>query len=309
MADRKSGIGTSLAGLTLPGGSLAEPRHLLNALFKSSTVGVGICDRQLRFRAVNDALASMNGLPAHAHLGKTIHAVLGSAAEKVQPAFDHVFATGQPLSNFEVRAELPTRKGMGHWSESYFPIKDQTGAVFHVGAVVLELTQKSEIDASLARIANQLAHLASELRERQADSEPLCELCKDSQDAQMRFTALLDGCYAETRALRRLLHNAPLLATVQPIAHRQHSQLPLEIDFAYAEPVGDDAELGGTLSSREREVTALLAMGRSNKEIASKLEISIRTVESHRAKIMLKLDIHSLSDLVRYAVRTHLINA
>jgi two-component system response regulator NreC len=83
----------------------------------------------------------------------------------------------------------------------------------------------------------------------------------------------------------------------------------LEIDFAYAEPVDENAELGGTLSSREREVAALLAIGRSNKEIASRLEISTRTVESHRAKIMLKLDIHSLSDLVRYAVRTHLIEA
>jgi DNA-binding CsgD family transcriptional regulator len=309
MADRKSDIGIGLAGLTLPGESVAEPRHLLNALFKSSTVGVGICDRQLRFRAVNDALASMNGLPAHAHLGKTIHAVLGSAAEKVQPAFDHVFATGQPLSNFEVRAELPTRKGMGHWSESYFPIKDQTGAVFHVGAVVLELTQRTEIDASLARIADQLAQLAGDLRERHTDSDRLCEVCKDSQDALMRSTALLDGCYAETRALRRLLHNASPLSAVRPIPHRQHPQLPLEIDFAYAEPVDENAELGGTLSSREREVAALLAIGRSNKEIASRLEISTRTVESHRAKIMLKLDIHSLSDLVRYAVRTHLIEA
>jgi DNA-binding CsgD family transcriptional regulator len=309
MADRKSDIGIGLAGLTLRGESVAEPRHLLNALFKSSTVGVGICDRQLRFRAVNDALASMNGLPAHAHLGKTIHTVLGSAAEKVQPAFDHVFATGQSLSNFEVRAELPTRKGMGHWSESYFPIKDQTGAVFHVGAVVLELTQRTEIDASLARIADRLAQLAGELRERHIDSDRLCELCKDSQDALMRSTALLDGCYAETRALRRLLHNASPLSAVRPIPRGQHPQLPLEIDFAYAEPVDENAELGGTLSSREREVAALLAIGRSNKEIASRLEISTRTVESHRAKIMLKLDIHSLSDLVRYAVRTHLIEA
>jgi hypothetical protein len=66
----------------------------------------------------------MNRIPAAAHLGKTIHAVLGSAAAKVQPAFEHVFATGQLLSNFEVTAELPSRMGAGHWNASYFPIKE-----------------------------------------------------------------------------------------------------------------------------------------------------------------------------------------
>src|ERR1700680_4247315 len=106
--------------------ALGEPQHLLSALFSSSTVGVAICDLQLRFRAINEALASMNGLPASAHLGKTIHAVLGSAAAKIQPAFEHVFATGQPLSNFEVNAQLPKRGGGGHSNGSCVPLKDPT---------------------------------------------------------------------------------------------------------------------------------------------------------------------------------------
>lgn len=52
---------------------------------------------------------------------------------------------------------------------------------------------------------------------------------------------------------------------------------------------------------------ALLAIGQTNKQVGAKLVISTRTVESHRAKIMLKLDMHSISELVRYAVRTRLI--
>ena len=84
--------------LSLPR-ALGEPYDLLPALFQSSTVGVAICDRQLRFRAINHALASMNGLPAAAHLGKAIQAVLGNAAAKVLRAFEQVFATGQPLTN------------------------------------------------------------------------------------------------------------------------------------------------------------------------------------------------------------------
>ena len=92
--------------LSLFGANLDFPQ-VLASLFDSPTVGVAICDRRLRFRAINDALAAMNGIPAEAHLGKTVQKVLGSAAAKLQPAFQHVLNTGEPLCNFEVTAELP----------------------------------------------------------------------------------------------------------------------------------------------------------------------------------------------------------
>ncbi|PYU98217.1 MAG: hypothetical protein DMG26_19225 [Acidobacteria bacterium] len=61
------------------------------------------------------------------------------------------------------------------------------------------------------------------------------------------------------------------------------------------------------LTSREREILQLLVEGKSNKEVASKLEISTRTVESHRANIIRKLHCHSFSDLVRYAIRNKIV--
>jgi len=61
------------------------------------------------------------------------------------------------------------------------------------------------------------------------------------------------------------------------------------------------------LTPRERETVQLLAEGRSNKEIASALFISIKTVETHRAAIMRKLNVQSLSELVRYAIRARII--
>src|SRR5260370_12265865 len=133
------------AGMALDLGSqsvFGESRDLLIALFHSSMVGVGILDRQFRFRAINDALASMNGIPASEHIGKTIHAVLGSAAAKVQPAFEHVFASGEMVSNFEVTAELPSRRGKGHWNANYFPIKDHPAAGHRRGASPLQLPQR-----------------------------------------------------------------------------------------------------------------------------------------------------------------------
>jgi DNA-binding NarL/FixJ family response regulator len=60
---------------------------------------------------------------------------------------------------------------------------------------------------------------------------------------------------------------------------------------------------------REIEVIRLLAEGNANKEIALKLGITIRTVETHRAKIMLKLGLHSLTELIHYAIRHKIFTA
>ncbi|MBN2284659.1 MAG: response regulator transcription factor [Deltaproteobacteria bacterium] len=57
------------------------------------------------------------------------------------------------------------------------------------------------------------------------------------------------------------------------------------------------------LTKREREVLQLIAEGVSTKDIAARLNLSVKTVETHRANIMEKLDIHSLSELVKYAIR------
>jgi DNA-binding NarL/FixJ family response regulator len=62
-----------------------------------------------------------------------------------------------------------------------------------------------------------------------------------------------------------------------------------------------------SLTPREREVVQLLAEGKGNKEVASILGISVKTAETHRTNIMRKLECHSLSDLVRYAIRNNII--
>ena len=60
------------------------------------------------------------------------------------------------------------------------------------------------------------------------------------------------------------------------------------------------------LTSREREIVQLLAEGNSNKAIATRLDLSVKTVETHRAAIMRKLDLNSLADLIRFAIRNHI---
>ncbi len=63
------------------------------------------------------------------------------------------------------------------------------------------------------------------------------------------------------------------------------------------------------LTSREREVVQLLAEGKSNKQIARLLDLSVKTVETHRTAAMRKLELNSLPDLVRYAIRMQIIQA
>jgi len=62
------------------------------------------------------------------------------------------------------------------------------------------------------------------------------------------------------------------------------------------------------LTPREREIVQLLAEGKSNKEVAAVLGISVKTAETHRANIMLKLNFHSVTELVRYALRNKMID-
>ncbi|HWZ96592.1 MAG TPA: response regulator transcription factor [Candidatus Dormibacteraeota bacterium] len=68
-------------------------------------------------------------------------------------------------------------------------------------------------------------------------------------------------------------------------------------------------EFRNRLTAREREIVQLLAEGKSSKEVAVALGISVKTAETHRANIMRKLELHSVSELVRYAVKNQIIEA
>ncbi|MEP6822346.1 MAG: response regulator transcription factor [Chthoniobacterales bacterium] len=72
----------------------------------------------------------------------------------------------------------------------------------------------------------------------------------------------------------------------------------------YMRPAGPDSR---GLTLRESQILRLLAQGESNKEVAKKLSISVRTAETHRAALMAKLKLESVADLVRYAIRNGFI--
>jgi DNA-binding NarL/FixJ family response regulator len=74
----------------------------------------------------------------------------------------------------------------------------------------------------------------------------------------------------------------------------------------YTRRTGTDARAPGLLSPRQREILRLIAIGQTTKAIARTLGISVKTVETHRAQLMDRLEIYEIAGLVRYAIRTGL---
>jgi DNA-binding NarL/FixJ family response regulator len=74
-------------------------------------------------------------------------------------------------------------------------------------------------------------------------------------------------------------------------------------DFLLGVSPGEALTVSSQLSAREREVLQLIAEGWSTKQIAAHLYVSVKTIETHRRQIMKKLDLHSIADLTKYAIR------
>jgi DNA-binding NarL/FixJ family response regulator len=77
----------------------------------------------------------------------------------------------------------------------------------------------------------------------------------------------------------------------------------------YVHRLRSDEPAQAALTPRQREVLQLIAEGQSTKEIARRLDLSVKTVETHRTQLMKQLDIHEVAGLVRYAIREGLISA
>jgi len=135
--------------------ALTEPEKLLAAYFSSTTVGLCILDSNLRYIAINDTLAKINGIPAADHLGKTVREVLGDFADLIEPEFQRVLSAREPV-HFESSAKLPARNEAGHWMIHYLPIQDATGVVTRVGAVVVEVTAQRRLEQSLKDVGGKL---------------------------------------------------------------------------------------------------------------------------------------------------------
>ncbi|MEH2254777.1 PAS domain S-box protein [Nostoc sp.] len=125
--------------------ALREAR--LNAFFSSAPVGMNIVDNQLRFVQINQLLAEINGLPQQDHIGKTIYEVLPHIAPLMEPIYQQVLVTGEPIINQELSsASIKQPNIIRHFLASYFPIVGEDDRPSGVGTVLVEI---SELHAAL----------------------------------------------------------------------------------------------------------------------------------------------------------------
>jgi DNA-binding NarL/FixJ family response regulator len=113
---------------------------------------------------------------------------------------------------------------------------------------------------------------------------------------------MLKDCAAD-----ELVKAVASVAVEQPYFSPAIARVMLE-DYVRRAGGGNIVDRYDTLSARERQIFQLIAEARTSKEVAELLSISAATVETHRARIMQKLDIHSASELVLYAVRRGVIS-
>jgi DNA-binding NarL/FixJ family response regulator len=111
------------------------------------------------------------------------------------------------------------------------------------------------------------------------------------------------GYVVKTEAKQDLLAAIEALASHKPFFSARISEALLKSFLMKPSP------LRSPLTNRERSVLQLIAEGHKSKEIAALLGISLKTVETHRASVMQKLDVHSQARLVRYAVRNNIVEA
>jgi len=117
------------------------------------------------------------------------------------------------------------------------------------------------------------------------------------------------GFLLKTHAKLQLVAAVDALAQHRPFFTGNLSALVLD---AFLHPGQHPAKTGGPadrLTPREREVVQLIAEGRTSKDIALQLGLSVKTADAHRANVMRKLDLHSVSELVLYAVRNKIVQA
>jgi len=117
------------------------------------------------------------------------------------------------------------------------------------------------------------------------------------------------GYVLKDDADRDLISAVDAVQQHQPYLSSRASEAASRVSSPPGAPGSDNRSARNRLTPREREILQLLAEGKSNKEVASFLGISVKTAETHRANIMLKMDFHSITELVRYAVRNKIIQS
>lgn len=140
----------------------------LNAFFNASPLGMAIMDEQLRFTKVNEPLAQMNKMPVEHHIGRSLQAVVPGLAPTLEPLYQLVLNTGNPLFNVEIcdQSLLPTDSNKWY-SLSCCPIFSGKSQPIGVGIIVIDISDHKQAEIERKHAEVQLRQSEANLREAQ----------------------------------------------------------------------------------------------------------------------------------------------
>lgn len=139
--------GRALDALALREQQLRSQYAQLSTIYQTAPVGIAFVDTRLRFIRANDCYAEMNGIPAAAHLGRSLRQVLPDLADELEPVYRQVIKTGQPIVGLEVHGVIEAQPEVGRdWLVGHYPVTDPQGFGLGVSTVVEEITERKRID-------------------------------------------------------------------------------------------------------------------------------------------------------------------
>ena len=298
------------------GEALDAPRTPFSSLIFNSTIGVALFDRNLHCRALSAVLGRMMGVSAKENIGKAIDQLFPGQAPFLAPAFRRVWGTGNALANVELTAQYSDNPEECIWLMNFYPVKDESGQVQLVAVTFSDVTKRRCAERKLWNLRDKFRDASH------GDNNPLGEEFADLSarafELANRSVELLNNSMVLRRHTLEMRIEAGLARVALFLSGTQYQEFLSNVTHSEAvrgvndppfspEPRDANKLVAGDPSPRERQLLYFLADGKSNKEIGSILDISTRTVETYRARIMLKLDLHSTAALVRYAIRNHIV--
>ena len=122
----------------------------LELIYRTVPIGLCVLDTELRYVHINARLAEFNGIPAEAHIGKTVRELLPQVADHIEPLLRRVLETGEPVLDFEAVGEL--HPGVqSHWISQYWPLKSSDGTLFGINVVAEEITERRRLEETRRR--------------------------------------------------------------------------------------------------------------------------------------------------------------
>jgi DNA-binding CsgD family transcriptional regulator len=244
--------------------------ELIERMLATAPVGFGVLTHDLRFLFLNDALKSLARDPVRDAEGRPLRAVIPLIAAHVEALCQEVLTKGQPIENHEIQISAEAGK-VGRWYLTSIYSVRRKGQAIQVGLIIRDVTSYK-----LFTIGNSTA--------------------VSVQDFLGVLAAAADGSKD-----RHLLPESQLFA-LQRFLAAFHEAAKLIHSLLW-----ETERKKSGLTSRETQVLKHLAEGKTSKEIARILGVSLKTIAAHRSNLMDKLDMHDVASLVRYAVRHGLI--